>query len=33
VPADAKGEHVVEVTFDSGPLAGVQNVKQAVTIH
>jgi hypothetical protein len=32
VPAGAVSDHVVEVTFDSGPLAGRQTVKRLVVV-
>jgi hypothetical protein len=32
VPAGAAGDHIVEVTFDSGPLAGRQTVKRVVEV-
>jgi hypothetical protein len=33
VPADAKDDHVIEVAFESGPLAGLRNVKHIVVIQ
>jgi hypothetical protein len=33
VPADARGEYFVEVTFDSGPLMRMQQARRRIAVH
>jgi hypothetical protein len=33
VPANAKGDYLLSVSFDSGPLAGIQTVKQILKLQ